>query len=40
VANPFRRIAYDESALTAGYLEEIAPQLGVAIGLAVRRLGD
>lgn len=40
VANPFRRIAYDESVLGAGYLEEIAPQMGVAIGLAVRRLGD
>ncbi len=38
--NPLRRIRYRESEFSAGWLETIAPMLAVAVGLAVRRVGD
>jgi type IV pilus assembly protein PilM len=40
VMNPLRRIQYRESAFDAQWLRAMAPRLGVAVGLAIRRLGD
>jgi type IV pilus assembly protein PilM len=40
VLNPLRRVHYRESDFDAGWLQSIAPMLGVAVGLAVRRVGD
>jgi type IV pilus assembly protein PilM len=39
-ANPFRKIAYDESLFKPDYLRDMAPIAGVSIGLAIRRVGD
>ena len=36
VANPLKRISYDESVFEEGPVEEIAPMLTVGIGLALR----
>jgi type IV pilus assembly protein PilM len=38
--NPLRRIHYRESDFDSAWLQSIAPMLAVAVGLAVRRLGD
>ncbi|MEM9552995.1 MAG: type IV pilus assembly protein PilM [Acidobacteriota bacterium] len=38
--NPFRKIQYKESDFQREWLESIAPMLGVAVGLAIRRAGD
>jgi len=38
--NPFNNLAYDEKKFDVGYLQEIAPQAAVAVGLALRRVGD
>ena len=38
--NPLRRVRYRESEFNAEWLEGIAPMLAVAVGLAVRRIGD
>ncbi len=38
--NPLRKITFNEKEFDAGYLDNISPILGVAIGLALRRIGD
>ena len=38
--NPFRGLIIDESKFNVKYLKHIAPQSGVAVGLALRRVGD
>jgi len=40
IINPFSRIKFDEKKFEKAFLEEIAPIMTVAIGLASRRLGD
>jgi type IV pilus assembly protein PilM len=40
VADPFTRIQIDEREFKEGYLEDIAPQAGVVVGLAMRRQAD
>ncbi len=40
VINPFNRIKCDEKRFEKEFLEEIAPLMTVAVGLASRRLGD
>jgi type IV pilus assembly protein PilM len=40
VMNPFNRIKYDERKFEKEYIEQIAPLMTVAVGLASRRLGD
>ncbi len=38
--NPFNTLAYDEKKFDVTSLEEMAPQGAVAVGLAIRRVGD
>ncbi len=38
--NPFRRVQFKESDFNPEWLESIAPMLAVAVGLAIRRVGD
>jgi type IV pilus assembly protein PilM len=38
--NPLRRVRYRESEFDSTWLQSIAPMLAVAVGLAVRRVGD
>ncbi len=38
--NPFRRINFRDSDFNRDWLESIAPMLAVAVGLAIRRVGD
>ncbi|MFQ5787946.1 MAG: type IV pilus biogenesis protein PilM [Thermodesulfobacteriota bacterium] len=38
--NPFRNISYNERDFDSEYIKDIAPKMGVAIGLALRRVGD
>ena len=40
ILDPFRRIQVDESAFNPEELAEIAPSMAVAVGLAMRKLGD
>jgi type IV pilus assembly protein PilM len=40
VVDPFRRIQIDEREFKEGYLEDIAPQTAVVVGLAIRRSAD
>jgi type IV pilus assembly protein PilM len=40
VVDPFRSITIDEREFKEGYLEDIAPQAAVVVGLAVRRPAD
>ncbi|MGZ8849916.1 MAG: type IV pilus assembly protein PilM [Thermoanaerobaculia bacterium] len=40
ILDPFRRITVDESAFNPEELAEIAPSMAVAVGLAMRKLGD
>jgi type IV pilus assembly protein PilM len=40
VVDPFRRIQIDERAFKEGYLEDVAPQVAVVIGLAMRTAAD
>jgi type IV pilus assembly protein PilM len=40
VVDPFRRIQIDEREFKEGYLEDIAPQAAVVIGLAIRTAAD
>jgi type IV pilus assembly protein PilM len=40
VVDPFRSITIDEREIKEGYLEDIAPQAAVVVGLAVRRPAD
>jgi len=38
--DPFRRLAIQVNHLRSGYLQEIAPFMGVSVGLALRGVGD
>lgn len=38
--NPFRRVNFKESDFSREWLESIAPMLAVAVGLAIRTVGD
>ncbi len=38
--NPLRRIHYREGDFDQGWLDSVAPMLGVAVGLAVRKVGE
>ncbi|MCB1056184.1 MAG: type IV pilus assembly protein PilM [Acidobacteria bacterium] len=38
--NPFRRIHYRESDFDRDWLQAVAPRLAVAVGLAIRKVGD
>lgn len=40
MANPFNNISFDEKKFDINYLEQIGPQVAVAVGLALRRVGD
>ena len=40
IINPFSRIKFDEKKFEKEFLDEIAPLMTVAVGLAARRLGD
>ncbi|MGH7884453.1 MAG: type IV pilus biogenesis protein PilM [Thermodesulfobacteriota bacterium] len=40
ILNPFRNISYSNLDFDPKYLSEIAPKMGVAVGLASRRFGD
>jgi type IV pilus assembly protein PilM len=40
ILNPFQRVAVNEKEFDREYLDEIAPLVTVAVGLATRRLGD
>jgi type IV pilus assembly protein PilM len=40
ILNPFLRVAVSEKDFDLHYLQEIGPQMTVAVGLATRRLGD
>lgn len=40
ILNPFERIKFDEKKIEKEFLDEIAPIMAVAVGLASRRLGD
>ena len=40
VANPFNAIQCDPGKFDADYLSSVGPAAAVAIGLALRRLGD
>jgi type IV pilus assembly protein PilM len=38
--NPLRRVHYKESDFDSAWLQSIAPMMGVAVGLAIRKAGD
>ena len=38
--DPLRRIHYKESDFDSAWLASIAPMLAVAVGLAIRQVGD
>jgi len=40
IINPFRSISYSPSDFDPKYIQDIAPKMGVTIGLALRRMGD
>lgn len=40
VLNPLKQITYDESEFDPEWLNDLAPQLGVSVGLALRESGD
>lgn len=40
IIDPFRKIAVDESQFNPEELAEIAPSMAIAVGLAIRKLGD
>jgi len=40
VMDPFRRVQVDERAFNPAFLNDVAPQAAVVVGLAMRRLGD
>ena len=40
IMNPFRQIDVSGGAVSAEWLTENAPSLAVAVGLAVRHIGD
>ena len=40
IMDPFRRVSVDESAFNPEELAEMAPSMAIAVGLAMRKLGD
>jgi type IV pilus assembly protein PilM len=40
ILNPFLNVRYSEKEFDAGFLEDIGPSAAIAVGLAVRRVGD
>jgi type IV pilus assembly protein PilM len=40
IADPFQTISADPNRLEPKYLREIAPRMGVCVGLAIRKVGD
>ena len=38
--NPFLNVRYNEKDFNPEFLEDIAPSAAIAVGLAVRRVGD
>jgi type IV pilus assembly protein PilM len=40
IVDPFRKVAIDERGFQPGYLQDIAHQAGIAVGLALRSLDD
>jgi type IV pilus assembly protein PilM len=40
IMDPFRKITVDESAFNPEELAEMAPSMAIAVGLAIRKLGD
>ena len=40
IMNPFQKIKFSEKEFDREYLEQIGPLMAVAVGLAIRRLGD
>ncbi|MEC8425720.1 MAG: pilus assembly protein PilM, partial [Myxococcota bacterium] len=40
IVDPFRRVQIDERAFNPGFLNDVAPQAAVVVGLACRRPGD
>jgi type IV pilus assembly protein PilM len=40
VINPFKNFSADTSRFDASYLEKIAPQAAICMGLAIRKIGD
>jgi type IV pilus assembly protein PilM len=40
VINPFKNFSADNSRFDASYLEKIAPQAAICMGLAIRKIGD
>jgi len=40
IMDPFRKVNVDESQFNPEELAEIAPSMAIAVGLAIRKLGD
>jgi type IV pilus assembly protein PilM len=40
IMNPFKNISYNESEFNPEWIAEIAPSMAIAVGLAIRKLGD
>ena len=40
IMDPFRKITVDESEFNPEELADIAPSMAIAVGLAIRKLGD
>jgi type IV pilus assembly protein PilM len=40
IMNPFRNIAINESDFNPEWISEVGPSMAVAVGLAIRKLGD
>lgn len=40
IMNPFRRITFNESEFNPEWIAEVGPGMAVAVGLAIRKLGD
>jgi type IV pilus assembly protein PilM len=40
IVNPFRNVLYSERDFDPEYILDIAPKMGVAVGLALRRVDD
>ncbi len=40
ILNPFRRVRFNEKDFDAAWLQSVAPMMAIAVGLAIRKLGD
>ena len=40
IINPFKNIQIDDKSLDISYLERIAPQAAISMGLAIRKIDD